>query len=295
MCSVRSLWQNIRRPFPGIDTPPFFVDGARVSRMPAIQPPRAYSAFPRAFTLIELLVVIAIIAILAALLLPALAGAKKKAQTTTCINNTREMFIASHLYAGDNHDELCYTFSLTGNQVDRRLWYNYLATYIQTTKLALCPADIKEWQLETNTIYSTVAGDQTVMNYGYNFQLGGCDWPGTWPKETYTPQKDFRINKPAGTVEFTDSGTQAVDTTNPALSVTPQSKEKPGCWIVQDPSAAALPGQMADTTDPNWGGPHLRHNLRSVVMFADGHAQTLPSSAWYWSGTPWLNPTIGGN
>ena len=67
--------------------------------------------------MIELLVVIAIIAVLAALLLPALARAKIKAQGIQCLNNHKQLALGWRMYAEDNIDWM--TYASTANSTAR--------------------------------------------------------------------------------------------------------------------------------------------------------------------------------
>jgi type II secretory pathway pseudopilin PulG len=80
--------------------------------------------------LIELLVVIAIIAILAAMLLPALASAKLRAQRIQCTSQMKQIGVGFNLFLGDNQDKYPPAAFSTGNYTYQLTWDDYLNKYI---------------------------------------------------------------------------------------------------------------------------------------------------------------------
>jgi prepilin-type N-terminal cleavage/methylation domain-containing protein/prepilin-type processing-associated H-X9-DG protein len=74
------------------------------------------------FTLLELLVVMAVIAILAALLLPVLSSARRKAQSTQCLNNLRQISQGTFLYCEDNEDRLPFAWFDDPNPQDNNFY-----------------------------------------------------------------------------------------------------------------------------------------------------------------------------
>jgi prepilin-type N-terminal cleavage/methylation domain-containing protein len=244
----------------------------------------------RGFTLIELLVVIAIIAILAAMLLPALARAKQKAQGVYCMNNHRQLAKAWHMYADDSNDVLVYASTSVGtgppgtspNQPDDYAWsaahmdadpanrFNWdpsydmmqrpLWPYNKTVGIYKCPSD-------RSTIQVNGVQKERILTMSMNTYMGGFapvptmgdpvpdgtdgHWAFAAGYKIYT--KLSKIDVPAGLFVFLDMREDRINWSN--------FMTMPLGYVPSDPSLY----QLGDL-------PGFYHGRACGFSFADGHS-----------------------
>ena len=242
----------------------------------------------RGFTLIELLVVIAIIALLAAILFPVFARSRENARRASCQSNEKQILLGMLQYVQD-YDErmpLLFSFNAAPPQV---VWPQIFYPYTKSTQIFKCPSDssttINSWMTSTTV---SGFGPPMVNSYMMNEKMGGSGLGGILGGFTFPGVSITTVARAANTVYLCDSGSNATNTT-PGVNV--NSTDKTGAWGLLDPALYVSTGLTADV---NWAGPRLRHLETVNVGFVDGHVKALNAS-WYYPGTPWLDPAVGGN
>jgi prepilin-type N-terminal cleavage/methylation domain-containing protein/prepilin-type processing-associated H-X9-DG protein len=210
----------------------------------------------RGFTLIELLVVIAIIAILAAMLLPALAKAKVRAQAISCVNCLKQLGLATTMYANDNNQLV--------PRGDDPVWWQVYVPLIggQTTndyaktKVLVCPSFPDKQQLVCYVVnaWDLPASDTTGMTAN---QLKGLS-------------KITIVARPSDTIYVADfeSGT-------PIVPITELPSSAPNYGLYQDVYSAyhlayKPNGQLNPINQRRVAAK--RHGDGANLLFFDGHA-----------------------
>ena len=124
-----------------------------------------------AFTLIELLVVISIIALLIGILLPVLGNAREAGRMAFCLNNSRQMALATVNYAYGHESRLpSVGFSHGGSTYpEQGSWFFLLESYFDGTLAYRCPSD-------ESPAWETPEGSPPRLrrvSYATNFMLTG--------------------------------------------------------------------------------------------------------------------------
>ena len=244
------------------------------------------------FTLVELLVVIGIIAVLIAILLPALTGARRSANTVKCLSNLRQIGIAFQMYSQNNKGVWPVAVHEKDSHMplpDERRWYHFVGEYVVNRELEKltdvenlrdntviwgCP----EWRglddYDPGDFASKVRTGYGMNYYPLFFEDGSTKnlayITGTWGRYI----KQSRWTKPSERALLADSVTHVIST--------PGAISSNSMWFPYDPVVwgtfyidGARHAKRGTPKRQSYDTPGLN------MLFCDGHAaQVSVKGAW---------------